>query len=273
TWHYSKLLRHVSSPPNDQGETEHILEEMKKELIDAREKLRELERSDRHLNSSRISRMVRKAKDDAELISLLNDALDEKAQHEQNYEKTLISIARHFQHAKQDQKNFVYARVLEGLKIEDMPEFIVRAGLTETNPIALDQAASFRASLSMRMRRKQLNSNLPEWQLDDKQNAYQFADDLKLKRPWVSDETYTIATLPKKDKVVVKPVDGAGSRGVYLIYNFRGIVDIKNQRTLQSWDDLLESMKKDLQTGTVEADEWLMEELILESEQDQTPAS
>jgi len=273
TWHYSKLLRNVSSPQNEEEDRERLLEEMKNELINTREKVKELQLHDRNLNSTRIAKLVRKAKDDAELIPLLNRVLDEKQQQETNYEETLSFIARHFQHATQDEQNFIYARVLEGMKIEDIPEFIVRAGLTETDPISLEQAASFRASLSMRMRQKQLGSNLPEWLLDDKQAAYQFVDHLGIKRPWVSDETYTVSSLPKQEKKVIKPVDAAGSRGVYLIYSIHDIVDIKNQRTLTRWDDLLESMKQDLQTGDVEADEWLMEELILENEQAQTPAS
>src|SRR5699024_11680172 len=59
-WHYSKLLRNVSSPQNDEEDREHLLEEMKNELINTREKVKELQLHDRNLNSTRIAKLVRK---------------------------------------------------------------------------------------------------------------------------------------------------------------------------------------------------------------------
>ena len=64
-----------------------------------------------------------------------------------------------------------------------------------------------------------------------------------------------------------------GSRGVYLIYSFRDIVDIKRQKKLSSWEELLKSMKQDLDTGSVAADEWFIEELIVGDARDSIPAN
>lgn len=270
TWRYSKLLKKFSISPNGHDETDALLGALEQELVKTREQLQKVRLDDRHLNSHRIRKLIQKAKDDAEIIPLLNQVLEQKKKHEHNYRKALEFIARQYMTDEEDNRKFIHSRVLEGMKIEDIPEFVVRSALTEEDPISLKQAASFRASLTMRMRKKQL-ANLPEWQLDDKLLAYRFIDSLDVKRPWVSEEIYTVKNLLKKEKTVVKPLDGAGSRGVYLIHNFHDIVDIKRQKQLSSWDELLKSMNEDLQAGSVEQDKWIIEELILEEEQ--LPAS
>jgi len=272
TWQYSKMLRKRTSP-NDRKELEEAFLDLQKELFETRERLRDIQLDDRNLNSYQIARLVKQAKDNAEIIKFINETLDAKKKHEQNYQDALTFAARNYMNENQANKNFIYSRVLSGMKIEDIPEFIVRAGLTETDAIHLDQAASFRASLTMRMREKQLTGTLPEWLLDNKQDAYQFIDELKVKRPWISDETYALKNIPKQEGIVIKPADGAGSRGVYLIYDIHDIVDIKRQMKLNSWESMLENMRKDLDSGIVEKDEWMTEELILEDLEDKLPAS
>lgn len=273
TWRYSKLLKKFPISPNGQDDTEAVLASLQNELMETREQLHHIQLDDRYLNSYRIAKLVREAKDHAEIIPLLNRVLEQKEKHERNYNDALQFIARHYMNDDPDTRNFIHSRVLEGLKIEDIPEIVVRSGLAEEDPIPLKQAASFRASLTMRMRKKQLGGFLPEWLLDDKLSAYQFVDALEVKRPWTSEEIYPLEELPKKEKIAIKPVDGAGSRGVYLIYSFRDIVDIKRQKKLSSWEELLESMKQDLDTGSVASDEWLIEELIVGDARDSIPAN
>src|SRR5690606_23464947 len=120
----------------------------------------------------------------------------------------------------------VYSKAMEGLKIEEIPEFMIRAGLSD-DPIPLRQAASFRGSLNMRIRQMQLAGTLPEWLLDDKKIAYQFMDRIGVRIPQISDKTYRLEEIPQKGGMVIKPVDGAGARGVYLVYSMGDIIDIK----------------------------------------------
>ncbi|MED4475766.1 ATP-grasp fold amidoligase family protein [Oceanobacillus caeni] len=104
--------------------------------------------------------------------------------------------------------------------------------------------------------------SLPEKLLDKKEVAYRFVDKLGVRRPWTGNDTFPSDKIPKKKGIVIKPVDGAGSRGVYLVLDFTKIIDLKRQKTLKNWEMLEESMKEDITSGWVKQDEWLMEELI-----------
>src|SRR5690625_5651231 len=98
--------------------------------------------------------------------------------------------------------------------------------------------------------------------LENKVDAYQFVDQLGIRKPETTAEEYRVIDIPKQERVVIKPSDGAGSRGVYLVYNVNEIIDIKRSKQLDGWADLLASMKADLASGWVEEDRWLVEELI-----------
>nr|WP_245301694.1 ATP-grasp fold amidoligase family protein [Virgibacillus natechei] len=125
----------------------------------------------------------------------------------------------------------------------------------------------------MRIRQKQLTESLPEWVLDEKQDAYTFMDRLGVRKPWTSDKKYKHTEIPKEEGIVIKPADGAGSRGVYLVYSLNDIIDIKRSKTIDSWDSLIETMKTDLTSDWVMNDEWFIEELIFENKQEKRPAS
>lgn len=245
-------------------------EMLEKELEDVRGKLQEtymelqLARlDDRTMNSVKIQRMVKEMKDEAAILGYINEAIKQKKKHDENYRDALTYAARLFKDRPPEYRHSIYSKMLEGMKVEDIPEFMMREALLE-EPLQLKQAASFRASLNMRIRRSQLGFMPPEYMLDDKQRGYAFADKLKVRRPWVSENTYTVDALPFEPGTVVKPVDGAGARGVYLIHDTNDIMDIKQGRGIKTSDDLIESMKNDLISGRVEKDDWMMEELILD---------
>jgi len=253
-------------------ELETELAASEQERYEIREQLRETMLDDRHLNSNQIIQQIKTVEEEGILLDYLNRAIDNKTTHEANYNEALIYAARLFMNGKIDQKNLVYTKILAALKTEDIPEFMVRAGLVEDG-IPLQQVASFRASLSMRVRQKQLIDPLPEYMLENKRDAYQFVDQLGIRKPEVAAEEYRVIDIPKQERVVIKPSDGAGSRGVYLVYNVNEIIDIKRSKQLDGWADLLASMKADLASGWVEEDRWLVEELILEDQDKKTPAS
>ncbi|QKY70433.1 ATP-grasp fold amidoligase family protein [Lentibacillus sp. CBA3610] len=277
TWQYNKpfekLTGMFSGSTKQQNEYIRHLEEKLKEteqaLYDAKEENKRLILDSRKPDANKMVQAVNEAKDNGTLLEYLGDLVQQKKQHDTNYNRTLRHAARLFMNEKQDYRNLVYASAMAGLKMEDIPEFIIRAGLT--NGISLRPTVSFRASLNSRMRQLQLTGSLPEWELDDKRTAYLFADELRLRRPWTSDATYTSTNLPEKSGMVIKPADGAGSRGVYLVQDINDIVDMKRSKKLDNWDDLKASMKQDLDSGWVADDEWTIEELIMEN--DRTPAS
>lgn len=247
-------------------------DETQKELYETRELLQELILNDRLLDSNKTIKLMRELKEEGKLIGYLDKAIKDKKTHENNYNHALKYAARLFMNEKPEYKNLVYSKVLSALKTEDIPEFMIRAGLETENSIPLRDASSFRASLSMRMRQKQLHDSLPEFTLEDKVAAYEFIDQLGIRRPETIDGKYSIIDIPIKDNIVIKPVDGAGARGVYLVYSFDHIVDVNRKRKITSWEDLAKSMMEDIQTGRVDKDEWLIEELIFENKEDHIPA-
>ncbi|MFD2760932.1 ATP-grasp fold amidoligase family protein [Lentibacillus juripiscarius] len=277
TWKYSKPLMSGLFANSKDKQSEYIrqledkLEQTEKELYQAKEHIHHLKLNASKLDSQQISETVHAKKNDGKLLDYIDHLVRQKKEHNANYNRTLRYAARVFMNEKPDYKNLVYSKVLKGLHSEDIPEFMIRAGLTDENSISLSPAVSFRALLNVRMRQKQLTGTLPEWRLDNKPVAYSFIEQLGLRKPWTSSETYKLAELPEKENIVIKPADGAGSRGVYLVYGFNDIVDMKRSKNVGSWEQLKDSMEQDLETGWVQHDEWSVEELILEN--DNTPAS
>ncbi|WP_010531632.1 ATP-grasp fold amidoligase family protein [Lentibacillus jeotgali] len=273
TWKYTKPLHKQSGSRKKQNAYIRHLEEKLKEtqqaLHDTEEENNRLRMDSRTPDSNQMLKAISEAKNDGKLLDYLGKLIRQKQEHELNYNRALQYAARLFMNEQEDFRNMVYASALTGLKMEDIPEFMIRSGVTDD--ISLRPAVSFRASLNRRMRQMQLVGSLPEWLLDNKLAGYTFADAIGIRRPWTSDETYSINNLPAKERIVIKPAAGAGSRGVYLVNDFNDIVDMKRSNKLENWDELKANMNQDLESGWVNLDEWVIEELILEC--DKTPAS
>lgn len=214
---------------------------------------------------------LRQAKQAGVIIDDLEQLIRKKQADELNYRNILKYAARLFAHERSDYREIVYNKTLSGFKIEEIPEFIVREAET-SNTIPLKRASSFRANLSIQARERQLGMFVPAWVLDNKTVAYKFVDSLGVKRPWITNKTFSRSHIPKEEGIVIKPQNGAGSRGVYLVLGFNEIQDVKRSQILHSWDDLLDHIEKDLSSGWVEHDEWVMEELIYEDVKKKLPA-
>ncbi|WP_216829902.1 ATP-grasp fold amidoligase family protein [Alkalihalobacterium elongatum] len=241
-----------------------ILEQQQKRETELLLKLEEIDRE-------ALLEKVKAANEKGEIIEFLDSMVENRSIHDAKYCESLKQAAKLFINKDDDLKRLVYEKVLTGLKIEEIPEFIIRSAET-ADSLSLHEVASFRASLSMRARQRQLDRFVPEWMLDNKVDAYSFIDQLGVRRPWVSIETYTFKEIPPKEKIVIKPFDGAGSRGVYLVHSPTHIQDVKRSEIIQSWDELQAYLKADLASGWVEKDEWITEELVLESETEKTAA-
>lgn len=252
---------------------ENQVAELESNLLEAKEELNTRAVDAREFNSQQMIDLLREKKEDGTLLDYLDQTIDQRKKHLHRYNKALIYASRLFMHERTDQKNLVYSKVLNVLNREEIPEFMIRAGLSEEDPLPLTQVASFRGSLSERVRQKQLRGTLPEYTLEDKQAAYQFVDQIGVRRPQATEGTFSLVDLPKETKTVVKPVDGAGSRGVYLIYELNDIIDIKRSMKLTSLRELEENMQKDLTLGWVAEDKWMSEELILENSEERQAAS
>ncbi|WP_440897971.1 ATP-grasp fold amidoligase family protein [Amphibacillus sp. Q70] len=161
-------------------------------------------------------------------------------------------------------------QIVEASYMNPIPEFIVRHAKNKN--IELTMFDSFSNQLTIKERKNQLWTDSPDQLLDNKELGYQFVDRLGIKYPKQSEIVYTYQTIPKTEGIVIKPVNGAGSRGVYLVYSSTKIFDLKRQEELTSWDNLSERMERDLDSNFVEADEWITENLLLMDKVNDLPA-
>ncbi|MBM7095813.1 MULTISPECIES: ATP-grasp fold amidoligase family protein [Alteribacter] len=212
---------------------------------------------------------LKRAKKDGSVIDYIEELSRLKQCRDYEFVSLLHYAGRLFRRDLSDYKSVAYQKILTGLNSCETPEYIVRHG-ENNGDFSLSSVSSFRQGLTVRARKRQLDL-LPEGFLDDKVTAFEFLDHLGLKRPWVS-KAYDRLHLPEKTGVVIKPVKGAGSRGVYLVLNNDSIRDIKRGRTLGSQEQLRESMEEDLKLKWVSEDRWVLEELILEDASNTTPA-
>ncbi|WP_235849089.1 MULTISPECIES: ATP-grasp fold amidoligase family protein [Bacillaceae] len=218
-----------------------------------------------------LSKDLKQTKKDGTFFEKLDWLIQAKQMNDKQYNASLKYAAKLFKHDREDYKVLAYKKVLKTLNLEEIPEFIVRE--VEHSPeIEIAEAASFSASLTTRAIQKYLGGNLPEWILDDKVLAYKFIDTLGIKRPWFSEDIFQYNTIEKQKNIVIKPLNGAGSRGVYLVFNESKIYDIKRSKILNSWEELTANMKEDIEAGWVQDDEWMIEELLLENKNSQVPA-
>ncbi|WP_096190303.1 ATP-grasp fold amidoligase family protein [Evansella halocellulosilytica] len=223
------------------------------------------------INEDKLLEMVKGAEESGEILNVLDKLIIQKSYNEEKYEAALKYAAKLYMNRETQLKTRVYNSVIKGLKIEEIPEFIVRL-TEETDELSLNDVSSFKANLSQRSRMRQFDRQLPEWILDNKVNAYSFIDILNIKRPWVSENSYEFKEIPKKAGIVIKPASGAGARGVYLILGLDKMIDVKRGQTLHSWEELDFFVKEDLSTGWVNKDEWIIEELVIEDNESKIPA-
>src|SRR5699024_2624242 len=256
---------------DEKKQLENELRDMALQLSETQAKLAELQLQDEELNTLTIQQLMREAKNDATLMKQIDTFITKKNNMQANYQDALTYIGRLYMNEEDIYRNSIYQKLMEGLSTEEIPEFMIRAGLTE-QPIPLQNVASFRSALHMRMRRMQLRKTLPEWILDDKVNAYAFVDALGIPTPKVDEVTYSLKNIPQREGIVVKPSDGAGARGVYLVHRLDYIYDVKNSTVLTSFEALMTNMQNDLHDGAVAEDDWMIEEIIYENKESLMPA-
>lgn len=241
------------------------------ELHQIKEKLRNMEFSNQKIDYQTIWRMAQEKKQDGSLIEHLDKMIAAKELRDMNHQQFLQAAARLFINENPIYKKTVYEKILTGLNQEDIPEFMVRAALSDEQ-VSLHQAASFRGSLTARMRKLQLTGSLPEMILDDKKIAYQFMDMLHISSPKIDEKEYKLSEIDERENIVIKPVDGAGARGVYLVYRNDDIIDVREAKSVPNFTVLRRNMERDLEAGRVDRDAWLVEELITEDAKAHTPA-
>jgi len=275
SWKYSKLLRllqrtkdkiipkQLNKKAIQQLKNENM--KLKQQLLNQQEQIEQLGQFISSMNGLEREQYLRTLKNKGQLISYLQAYATEKKQLNHEVKETLIYIARLYMNETPDKRDYVYDLVKNHLHVDELPEFILRPSLE--GDIPLKEAASYRASLAMRLRQYQYHKGLPEWLLDDKRIAYEFVQGFNILTPKVDEATYALETIPRKTGVVIKPADGAGARGVYIIHSEENILDVKRHEMLSSWNELKKQMSDDFRVGAVSEDKWMIEEIVYEDKQ------
>lgn len=130
--------------------------------------------------------------------------------------------------------------------------------------LQLSGVASFRQQLTLRSRRAQLASSGPEWRLNSKDKGLRFARKQGIPCPKIYARNVQANQLDFHLKSVIKPANGAASRGVYLVLEDGTIFEPSRNQELQGEQALRDAIQKDLASNRVYDDRWIVEELITE---------
>ena len=154
--------------------------------------------------------------------------------------------------------------LLRDTEASGVTEGLVRKANSKVLP--LEGVASFRESIALRSRRGQLAGSAPEWKLNNKARGYKFVAKWDIPHPRVFQEKAGLADLETRTAVVIKPMSGAGSRGVYLVLGDGRVFEPKRGQWLDDWQAMTLAMQVDLESGRVRHDRWMVEELVTEDE-------
>ena len=103
---------------------------------------------------------------------------------------------------------------------------------------------------------------LPEWKINDKITGRRFAEALGLNVPAVYQENVRFENISLKNNIVIKPVDAAAARGVFIIKSPNRIIELRTGLSFDSTESLREHAKLLLEQKNVQKDLWTVEEFI-----------
>lgn len=157
----------------------------------------------------------------------------------------------------------VEPELLQGMGSRSSERMVMRSRRAR---VPLDSVVSFTEAMNRRSFQKQKlgqDDAIPENRLLTKTGSYDFAREIGVRVPEQS-EVFTSAELQPRIGIAVKPANGEGSRGVYLIHSEERIVVVKTGETLQDFDSLKRHLRESLANNVVREDAWVAEELIYE---------
>jgi hypothetical protein len=128
----------------------------------------------------------------------------------------------------------------------------------------LNACVSFRSLMSIRSARMDLGGINHEWRVNDKVAGADFARSAGIDCP-LRHGVFSRASIPDLDGVVIKPVQGTKSRGVFIRHDQR-IIELKSGTVLDSTAALQERML------AFPAADWLVEEFLPDVQLDGSPA-
>ncbi|PYZ92544.1 teichuronopeptide biosynthesis [Salipaludibacillus keqinensis] len=251
--------------------TEEDLAKAQKKITEQQATITMLEGKLKQADPDQWIKLVSTAYANGDVIDCLEEIIQLKQKNNHDFNEALYHSMKEAAKEENEIKWFVYTKILSGLNVNEVPEFLLR-GMEDQQTVSLAPVSSFRSCLTTRLRRRQLGEDLPEWQLDDKSTGYRFAKEHSFTVPQVNEQVFTLDSVPKQAGIVIKPHNGAGARGVYLLVNENRILDVKRSEVLSGWGELTANMREDLKLNWVHQDEWRTEQLYFIDDEQTEPA-
>lgn len=151
-------------------------------------------------------------------------------------------------------------RISSLLHLDEMTEQAAR--LFSQSNVPLYDGASFKRSLLQCTRRRQLSRYSPSWELNNQRKAYDFVDNLGVRRPSIYQEKTRLERLDVRPGMVLKPENGSSSQGVYILGEKEVSYEVKTGKYFYSHSELFGKIKTILKEKTVKKDSWFLEEFI-----------
>ncbi|WP_177169682.1 ATP-grasp fold amidoligase family protein [Salisediminibacterium halotolerans] len=193
-------------------------------------------------------------------LAYISDLTLEKQTTAQHIHRVFYKTMQLANQEKPEHRQQLFNEMMKAYAASEVPELASR-GMEHGHDVSLAAASSFRALLTHRLRKQQIFGDLPEWFADDKHFSQKLAANLNLSVPEFTGRHYSAAELPLNVQSAVKPVNGAGGRGVYLIHSEDRIEDLKRGEMIASFAELRTRMNTDLEQGHVHMDLWKAEAL------------
>lgn len=177
-------------------------------------------------------------------------------------------------------KNIGYSRgQLDVLVRQAHPRHITHKMLRhiERRRLPVERALSFHTIMMQESEERRIGSPVLGWKLDEKTDAYKFADAIGLRRPDCNSRLYSFSEINKPSKpMVLKPVRSTGARGVTFFYSDDDIVLLRDKKKFSSWEEFSSYVNSDVLKNENNIsgirDRWMLEELILEDVKNKIPA-
>ena len=134
------------------------------------------------------------------------------------------------------------------------------------------QASTLSSNLVRRRRMRQL-AMVPEAYLTyNKQFGERFAKMASLPYP-KSQYGLCLDEIVPAPGTVIKPLDSAGSRGVYLVRDENQIWDVQKFSPAGNWNNVVNALRKNLETGAIHHDSFIVQQYISKSPSEYVPAN
>ncbi|WP_217522749.1 ATP-grasp fold amidoligase family protein [Vibrio metschnikovii] len=165
--------------------------------------------------------------------------------------KKLVSLLKD---AKDNNDELLLTDIYNEIYPHEITEAIVR----NKGKNLLGKFSSFKTLIAQRTELRLRGLKCPEWELDDKKNAYNFIDSINVPRPMLISE-FNINKMEEFTNGVVKPKYGSNSKGVFIIQD-EFVYDVANREFIS----LEEAKKRMLE---INMNPWLHETAVVSQSQ------